>query len=424
MVTADNKNTPKSIIDTVEWNELADLISEQIFNPITIEDFHHRLIAHSSHGDWTDKARMETIMGRQVPETVLNKLWHDGVIQQLMGCDEPIRIRAKNEVGLGDRVAISIRKGQRVLGYIWVQEINQPLGEQEMQFLRKVASEVMPKFYRRQTQRRIQEEKSKEFFWELLLGNIPSHHRIQRKAEDIGIRLPKPFSIFLFEIDHPNYETVQKELTYLLVNLKDSFSLSDFPLWVKNQNHLIVMGGGGKEKIDFLERANSFVLEVIKRIQDRFKNLPIYGTFGLSYESFQFVEQSYHQAKSVLRMKKILPEETKTIYGYIDLGIYRLLPNFSEKNEVEVFSNYYLKKLIQYDQENQSNLLHTLEVYLDYPGQINLVTQKLHIHPNTLAYRLKRISEVGQINLEDPNQRISLFIDIKLKKMEGLGLNR
>lgn len=420
MVTGDPINTPKIISDTVEWDELADLISQRVFNPITIEDFNHRLIAYSTHGDWTDKARMETIMGRQVPETVLNRLWHDGVIQQLMGCDTPIRIQAKNEVGLGDRVAISIRKSQKVLGYIWVQENNQPLGEQEMQFLHQVAREVMPKFYRRQTQRRIQEEKSKEFFWELLLGNIPSHHRIQRKAEDIGIRLPKPFSIFLFEMDHPNYESVQKELTYLLINLKDSFSLTEFPLWVKNQNHLIVMGGGGQEKVEFQERANSFVLDVIKRIQDRFKDFPIIGTFGLPYESFQFVEHSYQQAKSVLRMKNILPEETNTIYSYVDLGIYRLFSNFSEKNEVEGYSNYYLNKLIQYDKENQSNLLPTLEAFLDYPGRINLVTQRLHIHPNTLAYRLKRISEVGQINLEDPNQRISLYIDIKLKKLSHL----
>ncbi len=419
MVIGDPKNTP-FIIDTVDWNELADYISERVFNPITIEDFNHRLIAYSTHGDWTDKARMETIMGRQVPETVLNRLWHDGVIQQLMGCDDPIRIQAKNEVGLGDRVAISVRKDQRVLGYIWVQENNQPLGEQEMEFFRQVACVVMPKFYRRQTKRRIQEEKSKEFFWELLLGNIPSHHRIQSKAEDIGIRLPNPFSIFLFEIDHPNYESVQKELTYLLTNLKDSFSLSEFPLWVKNQKHLIVMGGGGPEKIDFLERANAFVIDVIERIQARFKDFPITGTFGLPYESFQFIEQSYDQAKSVLRMKKILPKETNTIYGYFNLGIYRFFPSFSEKNEVEGYSNYYLNKLVQYDQENQSNLMHTLEVFLDCSGRINQVTQKLHIHPNTLAYRLKRISEVGRINLDDPNQRISLFIDIKLKKLSHL----
>jgi DNA-binding PucR family transcriptional regulator len=420
MVTGDPKNTPKIIIDTVEWDELADLISQQVFNPITIEDFNHRLIAYSTHGNWTDKARMETIMGREVPETVLNRLWHDGVIQQLMGCDNPIRIQAKNEVGLGDRVAISIRKGQRVLGYIWVQENNQPLGEQEMEYLRQVAREVMPKFYRRQTQRRIQEEKSKEFFWELLLGNIPSHHKILRRAEDIGIRLPKPFSIFLFEMNHPTYETVQKELIYLLINLKDSFSLSEFPLWVKNQNHLIVMGGGGQGNGDFQERAKSFVLDVIKRIQDRFNDFPITGSFGLPYQSFQFVEQSYQQAKSVLRMKNTFPEETNKICSYIDLGVYRFLSNFSEKNEVEGYSNYYLNKLIQYDQENHSNLTATLEAYLDYPGQINLVTQKLHIHPNTLAYRLKRIYEVGQINLEDPNQRISLYVDIKLKKLSHL----
>src|SRR5206468_6094842 len=99
METENSKNTPKLMIETFEWNELADYISEHVYNPITIEDFNHRLIGYSSHGISIDKARMETIMARQVPETVLDRLWHDGIIQRLMACDDPIRIQAKNEVG-------------------------------------------------------------------------------------------------------------------------------------------------------------------------------------------------------------------------------------------------------------------------------------------------------------------------------------
>ncbi|RXT05696.1 CdaR family transcriptional regulator [Ammoniphilus sp. CFH 90114] len=400
----------------VDLDELADLISQRVNNPITIEDMNHRLLAYSKHGHCNDQARMETIMGRRVPETVLNRLWQDGVIQELMGCDDPIRIQAKNEVGLGNRVAISIRKGQSVLGYIWVQEINEWLGDEEMIYLRQAARAAMPRLHQRQTKRRLQEEKGKEFFWEILLGNIISHHEIQTKAEDIGIRLPKPFSIFTFEADSSDYESVQKELTYLLANLKDSFSLTQFPLAVTDQKRLIVMGGGGGKKVEFHTRCNTFVEEVNDRLQERFGDFPIQGTFGQAYDSFSQARTSYHQALSVLRMKKNLPEETRGILGYADLGIYRLLPTFVEKSESEGYSNYRLERLMKYDLENQSNLLETLEVYLDFAGRINLTAGQLHIHPNTLAYRLKRISEVAGLDLDDPNQRISMYLDLKMMK--------
>lgn len=408
---------PFSQIESLDFTDLADLISERVHNPITIEDFNHRLIAYSTHGNWTDQARMETIMGRRVPETVLNRLWQDGVIQQLMGCDDPIRIQAKNEVGLGDRVAISIRKGQGVLGYIWVQEVNQPLSEKEMQLLRLAAKGMIPKLYQRQTKRRIQQEKSKEFFWEMLLGQVSSHQEIQTKAEDIGIKLPRPFSIFLFESHLPDYESVQKELVYLLHNLKDSFPLTQFPLVVTDQRRLVVMGGGGDARLDFHERSQRFVLDIAQRIQDRFGELPVNGMYGMAYSSFSFVQLCYHQALAVLRAKKHLPQEMKGIFGYDDLGIYRLLPSFVEKNEAESYANYRLEKLIRYDRDNQSHLLQTLEVYLDCVGRVNVASQYLHIHPNTLAYRLRRITEVSGLNLDDPNQRISMFIDLKLMKL-------
>lgn len=411
------RENPFSQIEGLDFTELADIISERVHNPITIEDFNHRLIAYSTHGHWTDQARMETIMGRRVPETVLNRLWQDGVIQQLMGCDDPIRIQAKNEVGLGDRVAISVRKGQSVLGYIWVQEVNQPLTENEMQLLRLAAKGMIPKLHQRQTKRRIQQEKSKEFFWEMLLGQVSSHQEIQTKAEDIGMKLPRPFSIFLFETLLPDYESVQKEFIYLLHNLKDSFPLTQFPLVVTDQRRLIVLGGGGDARLDFHDRAQRFVLDIVQRIQDRFGERSVDGMYGMPYSTFSNAMQSYHQALAVLRAKNNLPQETKGISGYVDLGIYRLLPSFVEKNEAESYVNYRLEKLKRYDSDNQSHLLQTLEVYLDCAGRVNAASQYLHIHPNTLAYRLKRISEVSGLNLDDPNQWISMFIDLKLMKL-------
>lgn len=59
---------------------LADTISEVLHCPVTIEDANHRLLAYSTHEDSTDPARIATIIGRRVPEKVINSLWRDGVI--------------------------------------------------------------------------------------------------------------------------------------------------------------------------------------------------------------------------------------------------------------------------------------------------------------------------------------------------------
>ncbi|MDF9763121.1 DNA-binding PucR family transcriptional regulator [Peribacillus simplex] len=52
--------------------EFADRISSVLGCPITIEDGNHRLLAYSTHDDTTDQARIMTIIGRRVPEKVIN----------------------------------------------------------------------------------------------------------------------------------------------------------------------------------------------------------------------------------------------------------------------------------------------------------------------------------------------------------------
>ena len=116
-----NRNNPfKYQYDRLE--DVADHISEVLDCPITIEDINHRLLAYSTHSDYTDPARTSTIIGRRVPEKVINKLWKDGTIPALMKTDEPIRVEQIDEVGLSSRVAISIWKNSEVIGFIWALE--------------------------------------------------------------------------------------------------------------------------------------------------------------------------------------------------------------------------------------------------------------------------------------------------------------
>lgn len=406
-----------SIFDVTDLEELAEIISEKVKNPITIEDFQHRLIAYSKHGDRSDKARMETIMERRVPESVLNQLWQDGILQRLMENDEPIRIEAKNEVGLGKRVAIPIRKGHAVLGYIYVQEVNQTLGDDEIQFLRHAARAAVPKLHQRQTKRLLEEEKKKGFFWELLLGSSSSHHDIMIRADYLNLSLPKLFAIFIFDIASPEYELIQKELIFLISNLKDFFSIREFPLWVTNQKQLILLGGGRYDQGDFNSPCHSFIEELKYRLQERFGDINMTGVYGNPYNSYPYIEHSYRQAMGVLRTRRLLPKETESIHGYPDLGIYRLLPSLWEKNAEEQFINFRLHQLMKYDKESHNHLMETLEVYLDCVGRVNLASRILHIHPNTLAYRLKRIQEVCGLDLNDPNHWVSTFIDLKLMKL-------
>ncbi|MBO8165084.1 MAG: PucR family transcriptional regulator [Brevibacillus sp.] len=391
-------------------DELADAIGELLNNPITIEDVDHKLIAYSSHGESTDQARWSTIMGRRVPERVLTRLWKDGVFQQLWTQDDPVHVPAKDEVGLGNRVAIAIRKGNDVLGYIWAQEVNRPFTPEDDEILRQAARVAVPRLLERQGKRRAEEQRRKEFFWELLLGNDTSEAVLKRKQKSLQLDLPSPFVICIIESPEPRLE----QFLYPLLQ-------RDKMLWVTDGTQVIILVGvppaAASEGVTLRQYVEHFLGETAGKLKERFREEQTIGVYGRAYHSLPDVARSYREALQVLQVKHSFPAETGNVRGYSELGIYRFLPQLKRWADAEGYENERLLLLKQYDEENQTNLLQTLETFLDTVGRVNLTAQKLHIHINTLSYRLRRIEEIIEVDLDDANMRTSLYLDLKMAKI-------
>ncbi|MEJ8547821.1 PucR family transcriptional regulator [Brevibacillus borstelensis] len=393
-------------------DELADVIGELLQNPITIEDADHKLIAYSSHSESTDQARWSTIMGRRVPEKVLTRLWKDGVFQELLTKEEPVHIPAKDEVGLGKRVAIAIRKGSEVLGYIWAIEVNRPITEEDDEILRQAARAAVSRLVQRQGKRKAEEQRRKEFLWELLLGNHSSDTLIRQKAESLQMQLSTPYLICIIEAAGTRLE----QYLYPLL-------MRDKLLWVVDGNQIILLigqAGAGKQPDEALVRkVKQFLADSLGKLESHVSEGQVTAGYGRSYRAYADLVKSYREALHAVKIKRLFPRETAGIHGYRELGIYRYLLKLKQWDEEQGYENERLARLKQYDAENQTAMAETLETYLDAAGKVNITANRLHIHINTLSYRLKRIEEIMQVDLEDMNQRVALYLELKLDKLNS-----
>jgi hypothetical protein len=57
----------------------------------------------------------------------------------------------------------------------------------------------------------------------------------------------------------------------------------------------------------------------------------------------------------------------------------------------------------------------TLRVWLDHPGQVSRVAEELHVHPQTIRYRLARLRELLGDALEDPDARFALQVALRTR---------
>jgi DNA-binding PucR family transcriptional regulator len=71
-----------------------------------------------------------------------------------------------------------------------------------------------------------------------------------------------------------------------------------------------------------------------------------------------------------------------------------------------------LHALFDYDQERDAALVETLERYLQRFGDVRAAADEMHIHPNTLRYRVRRAEAILGMSIEDPDNRLLLQIQL------------
>ena len=58
-------------------------------------------------------------------------------------------------------------------------------------------------------------------------------------------------------------------------------------------------------------------------------------------------------------------------------------------------------------------LRETLRAWLDHPGQVQAVAERLHVHPQTVRYRVAQLRELFGDALDDPEARFELALALR-----------
>jgi purine catabolism regulator len=146
-------------------------------------------------------------------------------------------------------------------------------------------------------------------------------------------------------------------------------------------------------------------------------SLPAYSIgIGHVAKSLQAIPQSFRQAQQALEIGRRLFGEGK-IHSFARLGIYRLLFHLYGHEELSDFYQETLGTLLDSDTRSNSALIETLEGFFRCNGNLSETARIMHLHRNSLLYRLGRIEELLGRSLEDSELRLALQIALKIRNM-------
>ncbi len=103
-------------------------------------------------------------------------------------------------------------------------------------------------------------------------------------------------------------------------------------------------------------------------------------------------------------------------------GAYRLLLSAMSENpsELQRFYGETVEPLVAYDEQYETDLVRTLETFLEADGNVAGTAQRLFTHRHTIYYRLERVRELSGLDVSSSDGREKLSLGLKAMRVLGI----
>jgi PucR family transcriptional regulator, purine catabolism regulatory protein len=147
--------------------------------------------------------------------------------------------------------------------------------------------------------------------------------------------------------------------------------------------------------------------------------------FGITVARSRWTEDPvdlYRAGKEAELAANVAEAEGRTLLAFEDTGAYRLLlPAMSEDpGELESFYEETLAPLAAYDEQYETELVKTVETYLDNDGNVAQTAASLFTHRHTVRYRLERVKELTGHDIGSSEGREKLSLGLKAMRVLGI----
>ena len=112
----------------------------------------------------------------------------------------------------------------------------------------------------------------------------------------------------------------------------------------------------------------------------------------------------------------------RPVLAFEETGAYRLLLTAMSEDpgELQRFYADTVEPLVAYDDQYETDLLQTVEAFLDADGNVAGTAQRLFTHRHTIRYRLERVRELTGLDVGSTDGREKLSLGLKAMRVLGI----
>jgi hypothetical protein len=396
---------------------LANAVAALLDAPVTIEDRGSRVLAFSGRQDEADPSRVETILGRRVPERYARLITERGVFRDLYRSDRPVYVEPPPG-GLDGfcvpRVAMAVRAGDEVLGSIWA-AVREPLSADRTRALCDASRLVALHMLRIRAGADVERRLRTDLLSTALEGGAGAREALNR----LGLA-DQP--VVVLALATPESAEAERSIGTDTGRATERQRLCDGLAMHLSAVHPrcaaalvgdVVYGLVPVVRADDGERrAVHIAADFLDRVGDRTRAVVGVGPVARDTAGLSGARASADRALRVLRTGTGGERRVARLADvHVEALLLELRDLVAARGDRPTGP---VARLLAYDGRHNAKLTPTLRAWLDAFGDVPAAAVAMHVHPNTFRYRLRRLAEVGGIDLADPEARFAAMLQLRV----------
>lgn len=315
-----------------------------------------------------------------------------------------------------------------IRGYLGIHEANKEMEDLDFIAFESAANTLRLEMLKDIAVNEVELKYKGDLIEDLINGNIKDPEDIYDKSSILGWDLKRKFIVTVVNLsNYGEYIKSKKNLTEGLhmlmqrtLKIIDSatFSYTTHYISIKKGDNIIIFWPADQDfnPLSIYASIKEFAEKVKKQVENEFGGVKISVGIGNIANDISEISRSYDEALDAFKFGHTI-HGIDPINTFDELGIYKLLCRYENREELENFIHPTLKKLVAYDKDTNNQLLETLEMYLVSNQNAVKAAEELFIHYKTMLYRLNRIKEITNLNLEDRSSMLEIEVGLKILRI-------
>ena len=344
-----------------------------------------------------------------------------GVIYGRLGCAAELRSpfgRAVAQVGepRGEEASLPLRAGRQQLGTIAMWRPS-PLERAERASLEQVTQLIALWLLRERTALGDEPGLGSRFLDDLVHGRLGHEDAVARQASILGVDLEAPRVVLCvgLVVEQPGGDAtpfVSRQAAEVIQRLAEARRLEPV-LDLRGRDAVLLLRaddrtGPPRPAVGALLGAAGAALGGAR----------LAGGMGRVCLALGDYAESYREAALALQIARVSPEGQR-LRTHEDLGFYGLVARAVAPAMLDAMADRALEPLVRSDARTGAQYVRTLATFLRADRHLKPAAAALHLHVNTLRYRLARIERLLGVDLDDVEARFQLEFAVKLLEARG-----